>query len=412
MLAAGNTRGLAVALTQAALPSQPHLPAPVAVPSPLLRACFALCVANALLFPLASLQHIWIYDAQGYGQPVDFVGIWSAGKLVLSGHAVQAYDWDIHKQVEVAALGQDFDGIYGWHYPPPFLFVAALLAQLPYGAALVAWCAASFVPYAIAIRAIVGHPVGWLLAAGFPAVVANVFVGHNGFLTAALIGGGLYLLPRRPVLAGICIGLLTYKPQFGVLFPLALLVAWQWRVIASATVTALAMAAVSSLAFGVESWVAFAHWLPRTSHRFLSVGGDIFGKFQSLYSAVRYFGGGEQLAWMCQGALSVVVALAVAWLWRSRAAYDLKAAALATGTLLVTPYLFVYDMVVLAVAVAFLVRFGLREGFRGYELPGLALAGVFILSFVAVTAPVGLLATATVAALIAARGMSGHAPPR
>ena len=61
-------------------------------------------------------------------------------------------------------------------------------------------------------------------------------------------------------------------------------------------------------------------------------------------------------------------------MWRSRISYSLKAAALATGTLLITPYLFMYDMMVLAIPVAFLVRIGLKTGFRPYELPALGCA--------------------------------------
>ena len=92
---------------------------------------------------------------------------------------------------------------------------------------------------------------------------------------------------------------------------------------------------------------------------------------------VRYFGGTEQLAWAFQWVLTASVAVVLALMWRSRVPYTLKAAALAAGTLLTTPYLFMYDMMVLAIPVAFLVRIGLKTGFRGYELP--ALGGALVL---------------------------------
>ncbi len=53
------------------------------------------------------------------------------------GNPAAAYDWPIHKQAEVSAIGHDFDDYYGWHYPPTFLFVAAALATLPYLAAAI-----------------------------------------------------------------------------------------------------------------------------------------------------------------------------------------------------------------------------------------------------------------------------------
>src|SRR5258707_15512486 len=82
---------------------------------------------------------------------------------------------------------------------------------------------------------------------------------------AAPIGGTLYLIPIRPVLAGICLGLLAYKPQFGLLFPIALIAAGHWRVFASAGMTAIAMYVLSWLAFGTERCLAFFHALPKFS---------------------------------------------------------------------------------------------------------------------------------------------------
>ena len=202
-------------------------------------------------------------------------------------------------------------------------------------------------------------------------VFSNTLVGQNGFLTAALIGGTLYLMPVRPVLAGICLGLLSYKPQYGLLFPLVLIAAAQWRVFISAGVTTIALAFVSWLAFGTESWQAFLHWMPMFSQAFLSEGKATWWKLQSLYSMVRYLGGSEQFAWAVHWVFTASVATVLVLMWRSRVPYTLKAAALATGTLLITPYLFMYDMVVLAIPVAFLVRLGLKSGFRRYELPAL-----------------------------------------
>jgi len=262
------------------------------------------------------------------------------------------------------------------------------------------------VPYVVMMRAVVGRNFGWMLGLAFPMVFNNTLVGQNGFLTAALIGGTLYLIPVRPILAGVCLGLLSYKPQYGLLFPIVLIAASQWRVFFSAAVTAVALALVSWLAFGTESWQAFFHWMPMFSQAFLTEGKATWWKLQSLFSLVRYFGGPEPLAWAFQWALTASVAVVLALMWRSRIPYTLKAAAVAVGTLLTTPYLFMYDMMVLAVPVAFLVRIGLREGFRRYELPalGCALALFFVFTFSGI--PVGLGIILIVAALVLGRAGS------
>jgi Glycosyltransferase family 87 len=380
--------------------------APGAIPPALLNVCFVLFVINASYFPAAYFSQWWIYDPAGLGIPTDFVNVWAAGKLVLDGVPAQAYDWDIQKRVEVALLGQDFIGYFAWHYPPPFLFVASLLAQLPYSAAFITWVSVSFLPYLAVMRAIVGRSFGLLLAAGFPMVFNNTLVGQNGFLTAALIGATLYLIPVRPVLAGICLGLLSYKPQYGLLFPLVLIAASQWKVFFSAGVTAIAMAFLSWLAFGTESWQAFFHWMPTFSQAFLSEGKATWWKIQSLYSLVRYLGGSESVAWGFHWVLTASVATCLVVMWRSRISYALKAAALAAGTLLTTPYLFMYDMMVLAIPVAFLIRIGLARGFRPYELPALGCALALIVGFVFTGEPLGLGATLIVAGLVLRRAGS------
>ncbi len=300
-------------------------------------------------------------------------------------------------------LGQSYEGNFAWHYPPPFLFAASLLAHFPYAVAFIGWAATSLVPYLTVMRAIVGPLFGWLLAAAFPVVLTNTLVGQNGFLTASLIGGALYLMPMRPVLSGICLGLLSYKPRYGLLFPLVLIAASQWTVFATAAFVAVALAALSWLAFGTESWQAFLHWMPMFSQAFLTEGRAPWGKMQSIFALVRYFGGTEQVAWVFQWIMSGAVAVVLALMWRSRVRYPLKAAALAAGILLITPYLFLYDVMVLAIAVAFLVRIGLKRGFQRYELPALGPAAALLLFYPLVGAPTGFVATLIVAGLILRR---------
>jgi arabinofuranan 3-O-arabinosyltransferase len=374
-----------------------------AIPAPLFNGAFILFVVVVTFFPAAWFSHLWIFDPNGLGSPTDFVNVWAAGRLALEGHPAQAWDWDIQKPIEVAELGQTFIGYFAWHYPPPFLFVASLLARFPYGAAFAGWVFVSVIPYLVVMRAIVGRPFGWMLALAVPTVISNGLVGQNGFLTAALIGGTLYLIPVRPVLAGICLGLLSYKPQYGLLFPLVLIATSHWRVFFSAAATTMSLAVVSWLAFGTESWQAFFHWMPVFSQAFLTEGKATWWKLQSLFSLVRFFGGTEQLGWIFQWALSAAVAVVLVVMWRSRVSYSLKAAALATGTLLITPYLFMYDIMVLAIAVGFLVRIGLRTGFLPYELPALGCAAALIFCFIGLGAPLGLGSTVIVATLIMRR---------
>jgi hypothetical protein len=309
----------------------------------------------------------------------------------------------VHEQAEAVALGQALDKYYGWHYPPIFLFAAAALALLPYVPSLLIWLAVTLAAYVAAIRAIIGHRAGVLLASGFPGVIWNFSAGQNGFLTAALIGGSLLLIERRPLVAGVLIGLLSYKPQFGLLFPLVLALDRRWQTFGAAALTALALAAASWIAFGAESWRAFVEWMPVTGSAVFVEGRAGLFKLQSLFGLVRWLGGGNTLAWALQGALIAALAVVVGVVWRRPIPFELKAAALAAGALLATPYLYIYDLAALAVPIAFLMRIGLRDGFLPGELAGLAAACLLVLLFPALDAPSGLFAVALVALLVGRR---------
>lgn len=370
---------------------------------PLELACFALVIAHLAYLAASYWQGNWIVGPDGQGVASDFVNVWAAGKLALGHQAALAYDWPAHKAVEELAVGHAFAGYFGWHYPPMFLFAAAALALVPYAPAYALWLLATFPAYVGAVRAIVGERSGYLLAAAFPALLSNVIVGQNGFLTAGLIGGALVTLEKRPALAGVLIGLLTYKPHLGLLFPLALAAGGHWRAFASASVTAALVAAASLAAFGAETWLAFFASISHTSQAFLSDGWADFGKLQTMFGLARSLGATETAAWLMQGALALDAALAVVLIWRGRAPHEVKAAALAAGAMLATPYLYTYDLVVLAVPLAFLFRLGRRHHFLRHEATGMALACALIASFPFVTFPVGFFAVAIVAALVLRR---------
>ena len=383
---------------------------PAKLARPIELICLALVLAHAVYLAASYVQGIWITAADGSGVPSDFVNVWAAGRLALAGHAATAYDWPAHKAVEEAAIGRPFDGYFGWHYPPTFLFVAVALSLLPYAAAYALWVFGTFPAYAAAIRAIIGDRVGYLLAAAFPAGLANFIAGQNGFLTAGLVGGALLLLARRPLTAGVLIGLLTYKPHLGILFPVALAAGGYWRVFFAAAAVALAMAAASWLAFGSEAWQAFFANIGHTSQAFLSAGAADWSKLQTAFGLVRTLGGGEALAWTMQAAVALSAATAIAMLWRSRRVADeVKAAALGVGAMLATPYLYTYDLVLLAVPLAFLFRLGRTRGFLPHELNGIGLACLLILIFPFVKAPVGFAGIVIVAALIARRALASQA---
>jgi hypothetical protein len=344
-------------------------------------------------------------DFQGRPLGTDFSNVWSAGRMVLDGHPAAPFDPQLHRAEQQAIFADPDIGFYGWHYPPFFLVAAALLALLPYVTALAVWQAATLPAYLLAIRRILPAQGAVLAAAAFPAVLVNITHGQNGFLTAGLIAGALLLVDRRPVLAGVLIGLLAYKPQFGILIPLVLAISGRWTAFAAAAATVAAMAAATVALFGIDS-LAFTRTVV------LEAGTTGWEKIQSVFAAVRMWGGPTGLAYGAQFAL--VLAAATAWLWRAGAPLAVRASALIVASLLATPYVLDYDMIVLGPAIAWFAAHGLERGFLTWEKSALALA--FFAPLIArsiagaVLVPVGLIAMTVLFAIIIRRARHDLAP--
>lgn len=319
------------------------------------------------------------FTAQGLsdyaGRPLgtDFSNVYAAGVAAGQGDATAPFDMVRQYQAEQAIFGPKTE-FFGWHYPPFFLLIAGALAQLPYIPALILWQGATLLLLRTsATPALANDPLWLLLALGFTAVFVNLTHGHNGFLTAALFAGALAFLDSRPLLAGCLFGLLAYKPQFGLFIPIVLAATGRWRVIASATTTVLALAALTTALFGSQVWPAFLESAHFTRTVVLEQGGTGFHKIQSVFAWVRLWGGSIALAYGAQLAVMGLVMIGLVRLWRSQAPQGYKGAALCLGALLATPYGLDYDLMLLAPVIALLVAEGQAEKFAPYEASLLAL---------------------------------------
>jgi hypothetical protein len=322
-------------------------------------------------FGWVGLSH-GLLDPAGHPLGTDFLNVYAAGVLTDKGQAAAAYDWPTHHAMEQSIVA--YDGYYGWHYPPMFLFLAAPLALVPYAASLVVYLALTFVAYLAVLTRLVGPVPGrsWLVA-GFPAVFVNLGHGQNGFLTTALLAGGCACLTTRPLLAGLLLGCLAYKPQVAVLLPIALLLGGYWRTVLVAGATALALALASLVVFGQATWIAFFASLEPTRTIVLEQGATGWEKIVSVFSAVRMFGRGIEFAYALQTLVTLAVMGVVGWVWWRSRRICVSIGCLALAIPLTTPYVLDYDLMVLAVAVFALAREGIETGFRPGEKSMLAL---------------------------------------
>ena len=195
------------------------------------------------------------------GNYMNFFVTWSWARLEVEHPGALIYD-HAAQYAYLLSLDPTFPVRMPFPYPPLYLFLILPLGWLSYPVGQVIWSTTTFLAYMVAVCA-----PGWQLRIVLPALLApaiavNLVYGQNGFLTAALMVGGIRLAPSWPVAGGILLGLLAYKPQFGFLVVVALVAARLWRTAVVAAFTVAAAVVASLFAFGLESWRAWASAMP------------------------------------------------------------------------------------------------------------------------------------------------------
>ena len=345
------------------------------------------CLCSAIGLSLGLVWMLLVPNT--YGSPngtllMDYLSFWLAGSQALGGTPELVYSPAEFSALQNRLTGSDT--VFGFFYPPTFQMLQMPFALLPYKIAFAAFIVLTTGLLATACRLITGK---WLLAACLilvPACANNAFHGQNAALTAALYGFFLIGVERnRPILAGIALGLLTIKPQLGILVPVALVASLNWRAFLSASATTLGFAALSAAVLGFGVWQVF--WLQApVAAAMMELGGVEWGKMISVYGAGRVSGLGHLPSMVLQAGFGIA-ALVCVWLaWRRSEAMAVRAPVLVGGALLATPFALSYDMTLIVVPCAFLIREGLKGGFLPYEKVALFLA----IGFSASTSPIAL----------------------
>lgn len=339
-----------------------------------LRWGWAFTVLSLVLLAWDVATHVTagVTNAAGEHLGRDFVNFWSGPRLAENGRAALAYDVEAYHQFQKTLVGPASEfKIYG--YPPSTMLLSWPLVALPYLPGLAAWTLLGIGLFAWLLSRLVGWQMAALAAIGAPAAYLNILAGQNGYFTAALLAGGLSLLDRRPVLAGVVLGLLAYKPQMGILLPVALAAGNRWRSFAAAALIVIGLIAASFVLLGAEAWSGFLDEM-KMQTRVLELGHDMWYRIQTVFIMLRMLGVGLAAAYAAQACSAVLALFAVAVVWRSRSALELKAATLVVAMFLATPYAMDYDMVVLPFVAAWLARDALvGRGFRAWEKTALCL---------------------------------------
>ena len=368
----------------------------------------------AVLIGIASLALLVVSWFQAQGPDAsDFLAFWGSAKAVLAGMPQAAYDLHWQQQVQT---GAGFTGWYAFVNPPPFLFVTAPFGLFSYPVGWIVWVAATYAVWAWA--GVKAFPRLWLLVLVFPGALIAAGHAQNGFVTGALLVGGVVLLDRRPVLAGALLGALVVKPHLALLIPFWLAAGGRWRAFAAAAASAVGLLALAWLVFGTATMLAYGGVWDASTAIMRTADADFFLKMATLYAQVRIYAG-ETAAWVVAALLALAMIALVMLSWRRFGQDGMATGALMlTATALASPYLFSYDLPFLILPVLWLVREGLRDGFGPWEKALLVALWFAPYATRAAALPLGLnlmpLASALLLWLVWRRGIarSGEAAPQ
>jgi alpha-1,2-mannosyltransferase len=315
-------------------------------------------VAGAVFFAIFEVGYLLTttppFDSRGYVIGRDFVATWIGAKSALALNPAAWFDFDAFNAGLEAMFYPGFP-VHNWSYPPHLLLLTWPLGFLDYIPAYVVWCVGGMALYLWAASDGFRRRDRLPMLAVAPAVAINVFTGQIGFITATLISSALKQLDRRPVVAGICFGLLTVKPQLGILVPLMLILTRRWITFAAAAGTVAAMAALAACLFGSNVWSEyFRVVLPVQQDILVNGGGLAPAMMPTVFMNARVAHLPIPVAWALQAVMSAAAVAAVCWTFWRRRDETLSIALFVTASFLVTPYAFNYDMVVFGWVIALL----------------------------------------------------------
>jgi hypothetical protein len=326
----------------------------------------------------------------------DFLNFWMYGRAAWLPEPGRFYDPALYNAELFAMLGNDYPG-QNWSYPPSNMLLAAPFGLLGYFAALAAWTATGLALFALVVRRRLPDPKMLVVILLSPAAFFCLISGQSSFITAAMLLTIFAILDRRPIVAGILIGLLTIKPQVGLLFPFMLIASSRWRVFTAAAVTTLALVAITAALFGPQIWIDFVtKGLPVQNVVLADPQLVATPFYPTVFMNVRGLDLGYGTAMAVQSVFSAGAIAAVMWAFRVRGDADpwLLMGLFFACSVAASPYMLAYDTLPLTCAAVALLGAGKLDGAGrrlaqlAFWLPAMQLAlGMFHIPGPALVAP-------------------------
>jgi hypothetical protein len=301
------------------------------------------------------------WDGSGMTIGKDFFNFWMYGREAFSVDPGRFYDLDTYQAAVKQMLGPDSEYQPNWSYPPSIMLLAPPFGVLPYVPALIIFTALGIAAYfAVLLRRFGDWRLVGLVAIS-PAAIICLNSGQFAYAITALLVAIFWRLDRRPILAGVLIGVLSLKPQLGLFLPVMLIASGRWQTFGVAALTTLALAALTTALFGVQPWIDYLHnGIPAQNFVLrdpLMLGSSVM---PTVFMNLRQFGLSYETAMAIQLCAAVVAAGAIFWAFRFRrdADPDLLFAFYFACCVFGMPYLLSYDTMPLTLGAAVLLMRG------------------------------------------------------
>lgn len=318
-------------------------------------------ITGILGIAMGAFYHIqlWQFGADGlsivsHTTPYwDFNNLWSGGYFARHGHIAWLFDLDSYRLHMRELLGATIPN-QEWSYPPSMLLLGVPFSLIPILPAYILWTASSILLLHFALRQFQLPLIVHLALLFSPAVFINALLGQNGALLAALMLIGLYQMRTRPVLAGICFGLMTIKPQYGLLLTVLLIASGNWKTFLWAAVTGGSLFLITALAFGMEVWLNFLSFTRPMMTAIMEA--PFIQPYHTnaipVFVFARALGANLPIAYGVQIVISLGAIIATWFIWRKNSplTHTRRIALTCVLTILATPYAYTYDMVIICIA--------------------------------------------------------------
>jgi alpha-1,2-mannosyltransferase len=343
-----------------------------------------------ILFLYVVIYGLWILSGSGYADPLgkpigsDFSGFWATSLMVLSGEAAQVYDDNKIFAVEKSITGMDYKNPIP--YPPIWFLIVAPLALLAYIPSLILWLTLTFLTFSYVTYRCAPHTLTIWLTFSFPGTFQNVIHGQNGFLTTSILGLAMLMIDKYPLMAGLVLGLLSFKPHLVMIIPLFLFAGRSWRTLLGLSISVSLLSLTSVILFGLDPWFSFFEKIPFMLYL-------LKNEFLQMHQVVSTVGALLLMGLPYKAAIWIhlllsVIAIGLTFLaWYKDEQLYIKHSLLVLTILLVTPYAHSYDLTLLALPICWLGW----EAYRKAKISNLAsslLIAAWLMPMLSVTAAV------------------------